>query len=58
MTYLLIGIAVIVVGVIALVIRAQRHTYHADSGGSMGAKGRSTKRDSQGRASEWGAGGF
>ena len=56
MTYLFIGIAVIVLGVIALLIRSSRHTYHPDSGGAMGAKGRQTRLDGKERSARWGAG--
>jgi hypothetical protein len=55
-TYLIIGIVLIIAGVIALVIRASRHTYHPDSGGAMGAKGRQTRLDGKERSARWGAG--
>ncbi len=56
MTYLIIGIVLIVVGVMAVLIRSSRRTYHPDSGGAMGAKGRRTKLDGQERSTRWGAG--
>jgi hypothetical protein len=56
MTYLVIGIAIVLAVVIALVIRASRHTYNPASGGAMGANGRQTKLASQERSTRWGAG--
>ena len=55
MTYLYVGIAIILVVLIAVLIRASRHTYHPTSGRSMGANARQTKLDSRERGGRWGS---
>ena len=56
MTYLYVGIAIILVVLIAVLIRASRHTYRPTSGRSMGASARQTKLDSREKGGRWGAG--
>ena len=56
MTYLYIGIAISLVVLVAMLIRASRHTYHPTSGRSMGTNARQTKLDSREKGGRWGAG--
>jgi hypothetical protein len=55
MTALFIGLAIVLVIVIALVVRASRHTYRPTSGGATG-RARQAKVDGRERGTRWGAG--
>jgi hypothetical protein len=55
MTYLFIGLVIVLVAAIALLVRASRHTYRPTSVGATG-RARQGKLDGRERSARWGAG--